>query len=346
MRAVVYDRPKEPRLLEVADPVPGPGEVRLRVAVTGLCGTDVHLHDGEFFPVYPLIPGHEIVGRVDRVGSEVEGLAEGQLVALDNMLTCGLCDNCARGRPAFCRHLRALGVTDAGGFAQYVVAPGPKCYPVDGLDTDSAVLIEPVACALHGLDVLALRPGSDVLLFGAGPSGLILTQLLRSSGAGRLTVAAPTPAKLRRAAALGADATVTMSRSDPDPALAELRALAPEGFDVVVDATGALSVLQRTLPLLRDGGTLFVYGMADETKRLAVSPYEIFRRELTIKGSFSQSHSFERAVRALRTGRVRSEGIITHRFGLDAFETALDTVRSDRSCIKAVVEPGTIGGRK
>jgi len=231
-----------------------------------------------------------------------------------------------------------LGVTDPGGFAQYVVAPAGKCYPVDDLDLDTAVLAEPVACAMHGLDVLALRPGSDVLVFGSGPSGLILTQLLRSGGAARLTVAAPTPAKLELARSLGADEAVRFGRSDPEAGMAALRDLAPHGFDVVIDATGVVGVLEHGLQLLRDGGTLFVYGMAGEDARLAVSPYDVFRRELTIKGSFAQSFSFERAVRALRTGRVRSDGLVTHRFGLASYLDAISTVREDRSCVKAVVQ--------
>jgi D-arabinitol dehydrogenase (NADP+) len=338
VQAVVYDRPTELRLARWPDPVPGPGEVRIRVRVTGVCGTDVHLHDGEFFPVYPLVPGHEVVGEVDRAGDEDGQYLLGELVALDNMLTCGLCDNCRRARPAFCRHLRALGVTDPGGFAEFVVAPAGKCHPVGDLNLDTAVLAEPVACAVHGLDVLGLRPGSDVLLFGAGPSGLVLAQLLRGAGAGRLTVAAPTPAKLELARALGADATVVFGRTAAETGLAALRDRAPGGFDVVIDATGALNVLEPALGLLRDGGTLFVYGMALQEARLPVSPYEVFRRELTIKGSFSQSFSFDRAVLALRSGRVRAEGLVTHRFGLADYAQAVGTVRHDRSCIKAVVE--------
>jgi len=338
MQAALYDRPRELRLAEVSDPMPGPGEVRLRSRVTGVCGTDVHLHDGEFFPVYPLIPGHEVIGEVDMLGEQAEGLAIGQLVALDNMLTCGLCDKCRQGRPNFCRHLRALGVTDPGGFAEYLVAPAAKCYPVDDLDLDTAVLTEPVACAIHGLDVLAMRPGSDVLVLGAGPSGLILTQLLRQSGAGRLIVAAPTEAKLELARHFGADGTVRIGREDPDAGAAALSDLAPEGFDIVIDATGALSVLNRALGMLRDGGTLFVYGMADEKVRLPVSTYDVFRRELTIKGSFAQCFSFDRAVLALRHGRVRSDGLITHRFPLASYPQAVETVRNDRTCVKAVVQ--------
>jgi D-arabinitol dehydrogenase (NADP+) len=338
MQAAVYDRPRELRLAEVSDPMPGPGEVRLRSRVTGVCGTDVHLHDGEFFPVYPLIPGHEVIGEVDMLGEQAEGLAIGQVVALDNMLTCGLCDKCRQGRPNFCRHLRALGVTDPGGFAEYLVVPAAKCYPVDDLDLDTAVLTEPVACAIHGLDILAMRPGSDVLVLGAGPSGLILTQLLRQSGAGRLTVAAPTAAKLELAHHFGADVTVRIGREDPDAGAAALSDLAPEGFDIVIDATGALSVLNRALGMVRDGGTLFVYGMADKGARLPVSPYDVFRRELTIKGSFAQCFSFDRAVLALRHGRVRSDGLITHRFPLASYAQAVETVRNDRTCVKAVVQ--------
>ncbi|MCU1488893.1 MAG: hypothetical protein JWM85_298 [Acidimicrobiaceae bacterium] len=338
MHAVVYDRPRELRIAEVVDPLPGPGEVRLRVRQTGICGTDVHLHNGEFFPVYPLIPGHEIVGEVDLLGEGVEGLSPGQLIALDNMVTCGVCENCRRARPAFCVTLRALGVTDPGGFAEFVVAPAGKCHPVDDLDLDTAVLAEPVACAMHGLDILALGPGLDVLIVGAGPTGLILTQLLSGGGTGRLTVAAPTPAKLELARSFGADEIVRFGREDPELAVAELRRLAPGGFDVVIDATGALGVLEQGLEMLRVGGTLFVYGMADENARLPVSPYDIFRRELTIKGSFSQSYSFDRAVLALRSGRVRPDGLVTHRFGLGSYGEAVRTVRDDRSCVKAVVE--------
>jgi D-arabinitol dehydrogenase (NADP+) len=338
MKAIVYPAPRTFSLDEVADPVPGPGEVRLRVRVAGLCGTDVHLHEGEFFPVYPLTPGHEIVGEVDLLGDCVTSPAPGTLVALDNMVSCGGCDACARGRPAYCRRLRALGVTDPGGFAEYVVAPATKCYDASTLPPEAAVFAEPTACAIHGLDVLDTRPGSDVLVFGAGPSGIVLAQLLRHAGGMRLTMAAPTAAKLELARAYGVDETVLVERDNPAAALGALRAIAPDGFDVVVDATGAPGVLAVCLGLTGDGGTLFVYGMAAESALLSVQPYEIFRRELTIKGSFAQSFSFDRAVLALRTGRVRTEGLVTHRFGLAEYGDAIATVRDDHSCLKAVIE--------
>jgi D-arabinitol dehydrogenase (NADP+) len=338
MKAVVYDKPRSFAVTEVPDPHAGPGEVRLRVVLAGVCGTDAHLHDGQFDPVYPLTPGHEIVGEVDEVGEGVSGLRVGQQVVLDNMQSCGVCTSCRRARPAFCRVLVAQGVNAPGGFAEYIVAPAGKCHPADDLPPDVAVLTEPTACVMHGLDVLDLPPGSDAVVFGAGPTGLLLAQLLRHAGANRVTVAAPTSAKLEIATRHGADETVRMDRERPDVAVAQLRELAPEGFDVVVDATGAVGVLDLCLPLTRDGGTVFVYGMTDEADRLTVSPYEVFRRELVIKGSFSQAFSFDRALQALRTGRVATDGIVTHEFALDDYGSALEAL-ADRGCVKAVVRP-------
>jgi D-arabinitol dehydrogenase (NADP+) len=326
MRAIVYDRPRHWELADVPLPEPGPGQVRLRVLASGVCGTDVHLHAGQFGPVYPLTPGHEIVGVVDALGDGVTGRTVGETVALDNMVACGDCAQCLRARPQFCAGMRALGVTDPGGFGEAVLAPAGKCHPAGDLSLEAALLAEPTACVVHGLDVLGLKAGSDVLVLGTGPTGLLLTQLLRASGAARVTVAGRTPAKLELAAALGADRIL--------PIGGDLRT--PDGYDVVVDATGAPEVLATGLGLLGIGGTLFVYGMTAEDATLTVNPYDVFRRELTIKGSFSQGHSFDRAMALLRTGRVRPDGIITHWLDLDRYGEALDRV-GDPACVKAVV---------
>jgi len=334
MRAVVYDRPEHFSIRELPIPEPGPGEVLLRVLVAGVCGTDLHLHRGEFGPTYPLTPGHEFVGEVVAVGSVADDKLLGHRVVADNTASCGRCLECRRGRPAFCRNLIAQGVNAPGAFADYVITDADRCFAVDDLAPEVAVLAEPVACVVHGLDVLALRPGADVLLFGTGPTGLVLTSLLSSGGVGRLTVAARTTAKLELARTRGADEIVIMD-GDVEQ---RFRDLAPEGFDVVIDATGALPVLERTIALTRTGGTIFVYGMTPEAARWPVPSYEVFRRELTIKGSFAQQFSFDRAVTALRSGRVEANGLITHRFGLDAYDAALTAV-ADSAVVKAALVP-------
>ncbi|RWZ64771.1 2-deoxy-scyllo-inosamine dehydrogenase [Labedella populi] len=338
MKAIVYDRPRHFELAELPVPEPGQGEVLVKVLVAGVCGTDAHLHEGEFGPTYPLTPGHEVSGVIAAVGAGVSTPAVGDRVVFDNTASCGRCPECRRGRPAFCHHILAQGVNAPGGFAEYVLTDADRCFVVSDLDPEVAVFAEPVACVVHGLDVLAMQPGDRVLLFGAGPTGLVLAQLLRASGAGDVTVAAPTQAKLDLAAARGADHVVLIERSDPWSSGDRLRAVAGDGFDVVIDATGSVGVLDQTISLLRVGGTMLVYGMAAENARWSIPPYEVFRRELVIKGSFAQQFAFDRSLAALRGGRVDTSGMITHRFDLEHYADALAAV-ADSSCIKAVIVP-------
>ena len=242
MRAVVYDAPRSFEVRSVPTPVPGPGEVRLALEMAGMCGTDLHIHEGGFFSRYPLTPGHEILGRVDSLGEASGALMPGQLVAADNTVLCGHCPSCRRDEPLFCKNFYSLGVNGPGAFADYVIVRAEKCFPADDLSPTTAVMTEPTACAIHGMDVLGARPGSDVLVFGAGPTGLVLAQLLVHGGAARVTVAAPTEFKLALARTYGADTTFKIERSDPAGALQALRDNAPDGYDIVVEATGAVAV--------------------------------------------------------------------------------------------------------
>lgn len=338
MRAVVYRGPEQFAIEDVPDPELQAGEARIENLAVGICGTDGHIHHGGFGTVFPLIPGHEIVGRVVELGPGAVGIAEGDMVAVDNTVYCGHCRTCKRGQFTQCMNFDALGVTSPGGFAERVVARASKCYPVDGLTLDEAALIEPAACVVHGMDVLDLKPAADVLIIGAGPTGQILTQLVVHGGAGRVTVAAPTPFKLELAAGNGANETVLVDRNDFAASAGSLRTLAPDGFDVVIEASGAIPVLASVLGHVASGGTLMVYGMADESRMVEVEPYEIFRRELTIKGAFAQAFEFPRAIDFLRSGKIRADGIITHRFGLNDYASALASLRAP-DCLKAVVEP-------
>ncbi|MCW2643746.1 MAG: 2-deoxy-scyllo-inosamine dehydrogenase [Dactylosporangium sp.] len=337
MKAVVYSAPEEFTICEVPDPVPAEGKVVVRPTLAGVCGTDLHIHAGGFFAEYPLTPGHEITGEVVSVGPGVEGFRQGQRVVIDNASACGYCPECGRGEPLFCRHFHSLGVNAPGGFAEQVVTRADKCFAADDLPLDVAVLAEPLACAVHGMDVLQLRPGADVVMIGSGTTGLLLAQLVLHGGASRLTVASPSAFKLELARSFGVDRVVQVSRSDPAGTAARLKELSPGGYDVAIDATGASSVVQHLPGLVKDNGTVLVYGMCDEGDRVAWSPYEIFRRQLTVKGSFAQVNCFDRSLAMLRSGRVNGEGLITHRFPLDQYGDALAAVRSDPTCLKAVI---------
>lgn len=338
MRAVVFTGEGQWSLEVVGRPVAQHGEALLRVLRVGVCGTDEHLLHGGFIARFPLVPGHEIVAEVVGYGPETDGPEAGTRVVVDPTIFCGACSACKRGRPGYCTGFGSLGCDRAGGFTEYLTAGVEKLFPIGDLAPEIAVLTEPTACAMHGVDVLDLEPASDVLVFGAGPTGLILAQLLRAGGAARVTVAAPTESKLEVARAHGAARTVLMDRSNAAAAEARLREIAPEGFDAVIEATGNISVLELAIRSTRTGGSVLVYGLAQEDAIAAIRPYEIFSRELTIRGSFAQANCIGRALFALQSGSVRTEGIVTSEVGLEDFGTALDNLH-DSSQIKSVFTP-------
>jgi D-arabinitol dehydrogenase (NADP+) len=338
MKAVVYDAPRTFSIRDVRTPEPKPGEVRVRVAQTGICGTDLHIHEGNFFAEFPLIPGHELVGPVDALGEGTEGFRLGEQVSVNPNIACGHCDYCRAGRPILCANLKGMGTNWPGSFAEYVTVPAELVFSVEGIDPDTAVFTEPASCAMHGLETLQARPGSTALVFGAGPMGVLLSQLLARGGASSVTVAGSSSFKLDRVRALGIDEVFLMDRADL--AGDALRLMERSGgYDVVIDATGSAAVSERCVPLTRNGGTVMFYGVTAPDDVVTVHPYDVFRREITIKGSFAEINSFPAAIAAFRTGRARTDGLITHRFKLDDYADALEALRSDRTVHKIVIEP-------
>ena len=218
MKAIVYDAPRKFTYRDVEVPAIAPDEILLRVDACGLCGTDLHVHEGEFGARFPLIPGHEFSGEIVEVGSAVKGLSKGQRATASTTQACGYCFYCKRGDFLLCENLGGIGVEINGAFAEYIKVKGALAFPVNQLSVREAAMIEPTACAVHGMEVLAVKPGSSVLLLGAGPTGQVLAQLLKINGASRLTVAAAAPPVPVRA-------PVGSSRSET----ANSAALAPAG---------------------------------------------------------------------------------------------------------------------
>lgn len=345
MLAVRYSAPTRFEVVEVDRPEPGEHEVQLRVLQTGVCGTDLHLHEGGFGAQFPMVPGHETVGVVSALGAAVQGFRIGEQVTVNPNVPCTRCSYCLAGRTVLCSAGGGIGVNLPGFFAEYAVADSRQVFSVEGLDPDVAVFTEPAACAMHGLETTAVRPGSSALVIGAGPTGQLLAQLLARGGAVSVTVAGPSAFKLETARRLGADATVTISRdAAPDDTIALLRGASPhgDGYDIVVEATGSPAVGELCVPLTRNGGTVLVYGVTDAADRVSFSPYDVFRREITIRGSFAEMTSFGVTIDALRSGRLRTDGLITHRLPLQRYGDALAALRSDRTAHKVVVtvDPG------
>lgn len=334
MRAVVFPEAEMAVVHEIPDPQHAADEVVLRVAACGICGTDLHIFRNEYFTTFPITPGHEFCGEIVAVGSEVHDLQVGQRVAADPNVACGACVFCRDGYPNQCLRIRVVGVTQAGAFAEYVALPARVCYPIpDQMSDMQAAFIEPLSCVVHALDRIRVRPADDILIFGAGPIGLLLAQALRHSGAAQLLVVERNPARLQLATALGFSTVLA------DDQLAErLGAAAAHGFPLVADATGSPAVIERALGYVRPAGTYLQFGVAPSHATVAWSPYEIFRRELTIVGTFAVCYSFERALGWLTQGVVQIEPLVSHTVRLGEFPDALGAFARGET-LKVHVQP-------
>lgn len=232
----------------------------------------------------------------------------------------------------------AYGVTLNGGFADYLKIKADRVYAIRNLKPREAIMVEPTACALHGIEVLNAKPGSDVLLFGAGPTGQVLAQLVKLNGAARLVVAAPPGKKLDLISKLAADEVAPMNRQDPEVHRRRLRELSPNGFDYVIEATGAATVCEEALAFVRRRGTLLIYGVYPEEATARFKPFDLFRGEISIKGSFAQVDSFGRALAYLENGRIKVDEIVTEEVPLSDYQRALELAWS-RQGVKTMLVP-------
>lgn len=320
MRAAVIPAPGRLETRDLPIPEAGPGQVRVKVAATGVCGTDLHLLGGRFHAVFPLVPGHEISGTIDQVGPGVQGLEEGDPVALDPVVACGTCHYCQKGLRQHCERFQALGVTTAGGFAEYVLAPAANAYKVGKIPLEVAAFAEPLGCVAWGVLRLRPEPASKALLFGAGPIGLLLMQALLASGASSVTVVDPIEERLELARQLGANRTL---KTGPE-VVSQLNDLEPYGFDVVSEATGRPEVVQEMPNLATRGGKVLVFGVGPDDATVPFSPYQIYHNDLTVVGSFSLNATVPMALEWLSSGRVSVEPLITHRLPIEQLNQALD----------------------
>jgi len=330
MRAIVLDRPGSFRVADVPDPVPGPGQVVVKVECCGICGTDLHIVDGEFPPTpYPITPGHEFAGTVVASAADASyRVPVGARVAVDPSLYCGHCRRCRSGRDNLCENWAAIGDTVDGAFAEYVAVPAANAYLLpDHLDGQVGAMVEPLACSVHGLRRLGSVFGDTVVLTGAGTMGLLLLQLLVHAGAGPVTVVDRVPERLEVARKLGAALVAT-----------DLSALDGVRFEVGVDATGVPAVIQGVSALLDRGGRLLVFGVSPADAAISVSPFRVYNDEITVTGSMAILRSFAPAVDLLANGAVDPRPLLSEPLPLDQFGEALRRVRAGQG-IKWHIRP-------
>jgi 2-desacetyl-2-hydroxyethyl bacteriochlorophyllide A dehydrogenase len=321
MQAAVIKAVGEVAVTTVDDPTPGPRDVIVDVAACGVCGTDLHILDGEFAPALPIIPGHEFAGTVVAVGLEVTDLAIGHRVAVDPSLYCYECHYCRIGRNNLCERWSAIGVSVPGGAAEFARAPAANCVIVpDHVRIEDAALIEPLSCAVRGYDVLASQLGSHVLIYGAGTMGLMMLELAKRVGAASVDVIDINPSRLRTAVSLGCS-NAAGSADDIER---------PRGWELVVDATGVDDAIQDGLGRVAPGGTFLQFGVSGYSTRVEIEPFRIYNKEITITGSMAVLHSYERAAELFAGGLLDADVLISDRLPLADFPSALDMLRRGR----------------
>jgi D-arabinitol dehydrogenase (NADP+) len=335
VKAAYYEARHEVAVRDAPEPEPGPKDILIRVRACGICGTDQHICDGDFGGPLPMIGGHELAGDVVAVGPEIlEDIRVGQRVAVNPNLFCGSCFYCRRGQVNHCLRWSAIGVTRDGGFADYVVAPEANVYPVGDLDYELAAFIEPISCVVYGLKRLRIPVGANALIYGAGPIGLLMLQLVAHGGASDVVVVDLKEEKLDLARSLGAH-DVILGGADADDAL---RATSPLGFDVVIDCTGVPSVVEHMFAHVRNEGKLLFFGVNPTDARIAVSPYDVYRRDLEIVGSFALRYTFHDAFALLRSGAVDVRSLLSDRLPIDLFPEALELAGSG-DAFKVQIQP-------
>jgi len=321
MRAAVVQGLHLPLKVEtLPDPVPGPGQVLVQVGRCGICGSDLHMTEDPMFGVLAGdILGHEFAGEVVDCGPEVSAVRAGDLVSVTPLQSCGRCPTCLAGEPAWCQEMRLQG----GGYGQLALTSARQCVPLpDGLSLADGAIVEPLAVALHGVQLSGLKPGDRVLVLGAGPIGLAVAYWARRLGAGAVVVQDIHPYQERRALDMGATGFV---HDREEPAAAGVRALGGRA-DIVYECVGLPGVIAQAVEQVRVKGTVLILGLCTQPDSLI--PFAALSREARLQTSaFFTLPEYRAALDALSAGAVEPRHLVTDAVSLDEVPAAFEALK-------------------
>jgi len=316
MKAVVFPQAGSISVETVPDPACASDEVIVQIAHSGICGTDIHIYRNEYMSDFPLIPGHEFGGTVVELGKDVTQFQIGDRVAVDPNLYCGYCDFCRNEQSNHCLNWQGIGITRSGGFAEFVNVPARAVYQLpEGLSHTQAAFIEPLACVVYALQRMRVHPADKILLMGSGPMGLLLLQALQHGNASQLTVVDKQASRLQLAQQFGASQTIIAHTQQSE----QLKAIAPYGYDIVIDATGVPAVIEGAFQYLKPRGQFLQFGVTPMNTKIQISPYDVFRNDWTIIGSFALCYTFLPAIAWLEHNVIDVEPLVSHTLPLTSF---------------------------
>lgn len=326
MKAAVYHDVGDFRLEDMPVPRIGPHEVLVKVAVCGICGTDVHKAVHKTVTP-PIVLGHEVSGQVVKTGKAVQKFTEGDRVVVPHHTPCLACFYCHHDHPTLCDQYTQTNI-DPGGFSEYIRVPQPNVeramLDIGDCDYEQAAFVEPVACCLHAWEHISILPGDSILIVGAGPIGLLHAELARFFGAGDISVADINPTRLQYA-----------KNMEVHPVNAQKEAVTAH---IVIVAAGNKNAYEYGLNSVDKGGHISFFAESPQGSQISIDPNTIYSRELTIRGSYSSTpFGHWQALSLIQHGMINVSQLVTHRFGLEDLKEAIDLAASADKCLKIMI---------
>ncbi|MEI0532032.1 zinc-dependent alcohol dehydrogenase family protein [Brachyspira pilosicoli] len=312
MKAAVFYEKQKIVVENVNIKEPKDNEVLIKVKYAGVCGTDVHIYEGEkgctdVKP--PRILGHELSGCVEKVGKNVTKVKIGDKVAVDPNDYCNNCYYCNNAKKHLCNNMTAVGVSLDGGFAEYVTVKENLVFKVaDNVSYESAAMIEPISCCLHGIDLMDIKQGDTVMVVGAGNIGLMMVQLLKYKGAVNIIAVEPFEKRRNRAKKYGANIVIDPINDNTEDILKNNNIF---NIDKVIDCAGKVQTAEYSIKYAGKGAEIMLFGLTAPDDEVKIKPFDMFQKELTIKTSFVNPYAFERAADLLARGIIDVSEIIT-----------------------------------
>jgi len=312
MKAAVLIEPRKLVIKHVPKPAPGAQDVLIRVLLGGICGSDHTLYHGGFGVALPVIPGHEAIGRIEKIGEGITGLAVGQRVTVQPNVGCGSCRLCQAGQKNLCPSKVRLGVDKNGVFAEFASVPADYVWPVpDGIEDEVAVFTEPLAVTVHAMKIWEPRKRERTLIFGAGIMGLLALQLAVLRGA-EVTACDRVETRLTMAEQLGASTNI-----GPRDSIESFY----NTFDVIYETSGAPAALEQVIRLAAPKGKIVILSLPG--KDHTVPTDMIVRKELQIMGSLIYTDEFPESMALLKSGKIKTDLLNTGKLSLEELDNAL-----------------------
>ncbi len=325
MRAAVLNKVKSLSVEEREIPILKHGEVLIKVMACGVCGTDVHIFEGDKGAAdnpLPIILGHEFAGVVAAVAEDEKRLKIGDRVCVDPNVLCNECMYCLEGDGNFCESMTGVGTTVDGGFSQYVAVPRQQVYKLEDNTTfEEGAMAEPLACCLHGMDLVGVKQGDNVVVIGAGMIGLLMVQLAKIAGAATVTILEPVQSKREMAQNLGADYAI-------DPTSQSVEVLLKENgirrINSVIECVGHPATIEQAIKIAGKKSTIMMFGLTKPEQTVSISPYEIFKKEIVLKASFINPYTMGRAVDLLNNKRIDVSSMVAKTIPLEELTVVLE----------------------